>query len=113
MVLLCFFKNILDRGHINNMHPISIMPNAGMPENIDGQAHYHMQPAPFAAGMTALSLPETTALPELVDWVESMDRALPVLDRLKPADKERLVRTPERFDSLFESQERAGGRTSD
>jgi Zn-dependent protease with chaperone function len=48
--------------------------------------------AAFAAGMTALSLPETTALPELEDWVESMDRALPVLDRLKPADKERLVR---------------------
>jgi len=46
----------------------------------------------FAAGVAALSLPETTALPELADWVESMDRALPALDRLKPADKERLVR---------------------
>jgi putative endonuclease len=32
---------------------------------------------------------------------------------LSKADKERLVRAPERFDSLFESQERAGRRTSD
>ncbi|MBN2005552.1 MAG: homocysteine S-methyltransferase family protein [Anaerolineae bacterium] len=29
-------------------HPVSVMPNAGMPENVDGQAHYAMLPQPFA-----------------------------------------------------------------
>jgi len=29
-------------------HPVSVMPNAGMPENVDGRAHYHMLPQPFA-----------------------------------------------------------------
>ena len=40
-----------------SQHPISIMPNAGMPENVNGQAHYRMLPAPFAATMS-----------EFVDW---------------------------------------------
>ena len=48
--------------------------------------------AAFASGLAALSLPENTPLPEFADWVGTMDRALPVLDRLKPAAKERLVR---------------------
>jgi hypothetical protein len=48
--------------------------------------------AAFSAGLTALSLPESTPLPEPGDWVATMDRALPQLDRLKPAGKERLVR---------------------
>ncbi len=37
--------------------PISVLPNAGLPINVDGQAVYPMQPEPFAA-----------MLSEFVDW---------------------------------------------
>ncbi len=29
--------------------PVSVIPNAGMPENVDGEAHYNLKPEPFAA----------------------------------------------------------------
>ncbi|MEA3310482.1 MAG: methionine synthase [Chloroflexota bacterium] len=32
--------------------PVSVLPNAGMPENVDGRAVYRLQPEPFAATMT-------------------------------------------------------------
>ena len=32
--------------------PVSVLPNAGMPENIGGRAVYRLQPEPFAATMT-------------------------------------------------------------
>jgi 5-methyltetrahydrofolate--homocysteine methyltransferase len=31
--------------------PVSVLPNAGMPENVDGRAVYHMQPEPFAVSL--------------------------------------------------------------
>ncbi len=32
--------------------PVSVLPNAGMPENVGGQAVYRLQPQPFADAMT-------------------------------------------------------------
>jgi 5-methyltetrahydrofolate--homocysteine methyltransferase len=32
--------------------PIIVMPNAGMPENIDGKAHYHLSPNEFTSFLT-------------------------------------------------------------
>ncbi len=37
--------------------PVSVMPNAGMPDNVDGKAVYHMAPDPFASAMV-----------EFVEW---------------------------------------------
>ncbi len=31
--------------------PISVIPNAGLPENIEGQAHYNLTPEPFAQAL--------------------------------------------------------------
>ncbi|MGQ9850831.1 MAG: methionine synthase [Aggregatilineaceae bacterium] len=41
----------------HSTRPISVLPNAGLPINVDGQAVYPMQPEPFAA-----------MLSEFVDW---------------------------------------------
>ncbi|MEW6578889.1 MAG: methionine synthase [Chloroflexota bacterium] len=41
----------------HSTRPISVLPNAGLPINVDGQAVYPMQPEPFAA-----------MLGEFVDW---------------------------------------------
>jgi len=41
----------------HSTRPISVLPNAGLPINVDGQAIYPMQPEPFAA-----------MLGEFVDW---------------------------------------------
>src|SRR5688572_13242367 len=32
----------------NSPFPISVLPNAGLPINVDGEAHYPMEPEPFA-----------------------------------------------------------------
>jgi hypothetical protein len=47
--------------------------------------------AAFAAGCTALGMESAGGPPDPGDWVRCLDADLPVLDRLKPADKERLV----------------------
>jgi 5-methyltetrahydrofolate--homocysteine methyltransferase len=41
----------------HSTRPVSVLPNAGLPINVDGQAVYPMQPEPFAA-----------MLAEFVDW---------------------------------------------
>jgi Zn-dependent protease with chaperone function len=46
----------------------------------------------FRAGCTALDMEEGAAMPDTTDWVAVLDAVLPKLDRLKPAEKERLVR---------------------
>ena len=48
--------------------------------------------AAFDAGARVLGPTVPAGMPALEDWVAELDRALPVLDRLKPGDKERLVR---------------------
>ncbi len=55
-------------------------------ENTDG-----IQSA-FKAGVTALSADLSAAMPVFEDWSQALDSALPALDRLKPADKEKLVK---------------------
>ena len=45
----------------------------------------------FAAGATALLGPGERIMPEVTDWLETLDPALDRLDELKPADKQRLV----------------------
>ena len=46
----------------------------------------------YKAGVTALSASLSVAMPVFADWSDVLDSALPVLDQLKPADKEKLVR---------------------
>lgn len=45
----------------------------------------------FQAGLKPLGSATTTPLPVIKDWQETLDNALPDLDQLKPADKEKLV----------------------
>ena len=56
--------------------------------------HGHTDPAAaqaaFAAGCEALGVADGD-LPDTADWVSLLDAALPALDRLRPADKQRLV----------------------
>lgn len=47
--------------------------------------------AAFGAGLIALGLASDTLLPETDDWVLILDAALPKLDKLKSAEKEKLV----------------------
>ncbi|MBT8058165.1 MAG: M48 family metalloprotease, partial [Gammaproteobacteria bacterium] len=48
--------------------------------------------AAFRAGLGSLGLDSSTAPPASDEWVRLLDRALPRLDELKSADKEKLVR---------------------
>ena len=48
--------------------------------------------AALNTGLAELSLPIPTDFPAQSDWVAGLDAALPMLDRLKPAEKEKLVR---------------------
>jgi Zn-dependent protease with chaperone function len=48
--------------------------------------------AAFMAGLEHLPFDASVAMPDTSDWVAELDKALPLLDRLKPADKEALVR---------------------
>lgn len=48
--------------------------------------------AALNSGLAELSLPSSGGLPVSSDWVSGLDAALPALDRLKPAEKEKLVR---------------------
>jgi Zn-dependent protease with chaperone function len=48
--------------------------------------------AAFRAGCEALGVPPGQGMPETGDWIAALDSALARLDRLKPADKEALVR---------------------
>ena len=47
----------------------------------------------FRAGSMVLVSDTHVPIPDIEDWCEVMDRALPVLDQLKPPDKERLVKS--------------------
>ena len=49
--------------------------------------------AAFSAGVAKLGADKGTPMPSLEDWTEVMDDALPILDQLRPADKETLVRS--------------------
>lgn len=46
----------------------------------------------YKAGVTTLSADLSVAMPVFEDWSDALDSALPALDQLKPADKEKLVR---------------------
>jgi len=46
----------------------------------------------YKAGVTTLSADLSVAMPAFEDWSDALDSALPALDELKPADKEKLVR---------------------
>jgi len=46
----------------------------------------------YRAGSELLGIDTTVPMPVIEDWCEAMDRALPALDKLKPADKEKLVK---------------------
>jgi Zn-dependent protease with chaperone function len=46
----------------------------------------------FTAGLEVLGVDAETTMPRLESWTEVLDRALPKLDRLKSAEKEKLVR---------------------
>jgi len=46
----------------------------------------------YRAGSLSLDANEPAPMPVIEDWSETLDDALPALDRLKPADKEKLVK---------------------
>jgi len=48
--------------------------------------------AAFMAGLAAIGFEPATPMPEIADWAAVLDAALPKLDGLKPAEKEKLVR---------------------
>jgi hypothetical protein len=45
----------------------------------------------YRTGVSQLGTESPAAMPEIGDWCEVLDQALPVLDQLKPADKQTLV----------------------
>jgi hypothetical protein len=45
----------------------------------------------YREGTAMLGTDTVSPMPDIADWCETLDKALPVLDQLKPADKERLV----------------------
>ena len=47
----------------------------------------------YRAGSVVLVSDTNVPIPDIEDWCEVMDKALPVLDQLKPPDKERLVKS--------------------
>ncbi len=57
-----------------------------------GQADSGDAKAAFAAGLETLEFKTDTPIPETDDWVSILDTAIPKLDRLKPGEKEKLVR---------------------
>jgi Zn-dependent protease with chaperone function len=46
----------------------------------------------YKAGSHQLGSAEVASMPEIADWSEALDQALPALDQLKPADKGQLVK---------------------
>jgi hypothetical protein len=46
----------------------------------------------YRAGSTLLGADAKASMPVVEDWRETLDNALPALDQLKPADKEKLVK---------------------
>lgn len=46
----------------------------------------------YKTGLDALGVTGADPVPHIDDWSQVLDKALPVLDRLKPADKEKLVK---------------------
>jgi Zn-dependent protease with chaperone function len=46
----------------------------------------------YRAGSTLLGADASAPMPRIEDWSEALDEALPELDQLKPADKEKLVK---------------------
>lgn len=46
----------------------------------------------YRAGSVLLGADATASVPDIDDWIESLDDALPALDQLKPVDKEKLVK---------------------
>jgi hypothetical protein len=60
---------------------------AGHGSNATGEAE-----AAFAEGVKLLGIDPKTSIPDVVDWMNVLDTALPTLDALKPGEKEKLVR---------------------
>ena len=46
----------------------------------------------YRSGSRQLGVDGSAPMPETGDWIETLDRALPALDQLKPVDKEKLVK---------------------
>ncbi|MEJ2399985.1 MAG: M48 family metallopeptidase [Xanthomonadales bacterium] len=57
-----------------------------------GQADDAATIAAFQAGWRELGTADSRDMPPVEDWVAALDEALPELDRLRPADKETLLR---------------------
>jgi len=46
----------------------------------------------YRSGSALMGLDDSSPMPDVGDWAETLDSALPDLDRLRPADKEQLVK---------------------
>ncbi len=59
---------------------------------VHGHATRQAAESAFKAGVLSLGMAADTPMPQVENWVVALDRALPKLDHLKAAEKEKLVR---------------------
>jgi hypothetical protein len=69
-------------------HALAVLAVLAVRGNATGQAAEKA----FRAGSGLLGVDQTAAMPSTDDWTGVMDKALPELDRLRPAEKEKLVK---------------------
>jgi len=69
----------------NALNVIAVLAQQGQESTADIQGAY-------ATGVTALGLENPAAMPHFEDWHPVLDDALPLLDQLRPAAKEKLVK---------------------
>ncbi|NOR19663.1 MAG: M48 family metalloprotease [Xanthomonadales bacterium] len=57
-----------------------------------GHQDSHEIQSAYLAGLQPLGVEKSTPMPVVDDWADALDKALPALDQLKPADKQKLVK---------------------
>jgi Zn-dependent protease with chaperone function len=77
-------KQALQKVHTEALNVIAVLAVKGNKGESDVSAA-------FQAGCSALGVNADQSMPEVGDWAGLLDQALPVLDKLKPADKQVLV----------------------
>ncbi len=78
-------KKSLRQTQVVALEVIAILATHGQPDSAAIERAY-------LAGREALGTTSQTGMPQVNDWCQSLDKALPVLDQLNPTGKEKLVR---------------------
>ncbi len=77
---------------------MSLMQVAGQAQEViavlalHGHTSSQSAESAYRVGIELLGDDATTAMPETENWIGALDKALPLLDQLKPPDKEKLVK---------------------